>query len=437
MIIDGSADNVEQLTLSAAAHDRAAVDHIRMRWSSLALLPMAINASAENKSLQSYISHASGLSPAHISTQGLSIKRSSKLDRVHQDLTAKGLRNLTRAGVSQTESKVFLESLPKTPLSAFVATISRHIKIQLPFASSFAAMLDDCCIAAEGSLSSGDLNAYRIQLSEIVDRFLNAVGMADDSGLAQARKMTEAITYAQDWHALKDVTDAHFEDMYIALLCAIDVEWTAHYFPGMKPSPTFHWLFPRVHPDMDPQNSKRIKRNVIVHPTRKLLEFCWAIASYFGSARGCWPKKAPQPKEIARDCGLAPKKDTRLRKLMSGLAHATEDEIIEYWDGMFEHLGANAPDGKTLAPAPWIILTLWMQQTLIKSNAADKSTTVFVQSSESYVALWDRLRSLWSDRLPQPGTTPWPAWMSVQSPRPDWVPSSQSSGRSSSPRDCQ
>lgn len=437
MIIDGSADHVEQLTLSAGAHDRAAVDHIRMRWSSLALLPMAINASAENKSLKSYISHASGLSPAHISTQGLSIKRSSKLDRVHQDLTAKGLRNLTRAGVSQTESKVFLESMPKTPLSGFVATISRHIKIQLPLASSFAAMLDDCCTAAEGSLSNGDINAYRMQLSEIVGRFLNAVGMGDDSGLAQARKMTEAITYAQDWHALKDVTDALFEDMYIALLCAIDVEWTAHYFPGMKPSPTFHWLFPRFHPDMDPQNSKRIRRNVIVHPTRKLLEFCWAVARRYYRDHGSWPKKAPQPKDLALACGLDPKKENRLRKLMSGLAPATEDEIIEYWDGMFERPGTEASSDKTLAPAPWIVLALWMQQALIKRNAADKSTTVFVQSGESYVALWDRMRSRWNDDLPRPGNGSWPRWMTDQSSRRWWAPSSQLSGLSSSPRDCQ
>lgn len=417
--------------------DRAEIGHMQALWTGLYLLPLSMGASAARQKLKSHISSVTGLSPAHVSTQGLKVKRSGKIDRLRKRQEANAIRTLTESGLTASDARDLLDGLPSTPLAGFVATISGSTKIQLPLASAFAAMLDESCVAAGSCLDASDLDSYKDHLSEAAERLRKAVGLGDDSGHQRTLKMEEAISSSRDWTALKDVTKALIEDMCIALICAIDVEWTAHYLPGVKASPTFHWLFPRVHPDMDPTNSKRLKRNVIVHPTRKLLEFCWAIASHSCSRRQGWPKKPPRPKDIARDSGLEPNEDGRIRKLMSGSAHASVDEIIRYWDGMFEHLDAKAPRGEVLAPVPWIILALWMERTFIQNDKSDMSTTVFVQSGESYAALWDRMRSLWNERLPRPGNDSWPAWMTVQPSRPDWAPSFQSSGLSSSPRDCQ
>lgn len=417
--------------------DRSVIKHMHSMWMALLFLPVTMGASADGKKLKSFMSSVTGLSPAHISTQGLRTKNQSTVQglrlRQERELTL----NLARAGLAEAEAKALIEQLPLTLLAAYVATISGHPKIRLPVASAFAGLLDHCCVEAGNCLEIGDFDGYKNQLTECASHLDEALCPGDSDGHQRLQAVIDEIQSAGDWPDLMGATKALINDSYIALLCAIDVEWGATYFPDMKPTPTFHWLFPRFHPDLDPTNSKKLKRNLVIHPTRKLLECCWAVAKHACGTQARWPKNGPKPHDIALDIGLEPRNNVRLRKIMSGTAPATADEVVQYWEGLCEYLGVKSAGGKVLAPQPWIILALWMEQTFIQHNRADKSTTVFVPSWESYAALWTRMRSCWSDRLPRPGTGSWPRWMTDQPSRPDWAPSSQSSGLSSSPRDCQ
>lgn len=421
--------------MHAVDRGQAMVSEVARLWAGLGLFPLEMIAACEGKSTGSFLAEATGLSPAHLSSSGLEVKNQKRLGRVRQHAQEYARSGLAAKGYSPDEIEQYIAAYPETALAGLAYRLGHAGPAPLSLAMSLGARLDRLVLDVLRCVENDELSAYQCLLIDFLDEEKHFV--EDQKYTADIAEIRRALSAATDWASLQGPSDAVVQHVLLAVLAAVDVEWGARYFGSLAPTPTFLWLAPQFHPDFDASNSKGMKRNVVTRPVSKLFDLLWAVTKRGTSRHARWPAKSPSPPMLAADIGHESTGDGVIRKWTNGAKPIRLDQVAELWAS----LTANLSGGTTFeVPFPWIAVALWMERALVKRSSKPNSSkpgTVIFLSDIAYQAIWAGHRKRWADELPEPGNLPWPEWLLAQSSWPDWMRSSQSSGRPSSPRDCQ
>jgi hypothetical protein len=409
------------------------LQRINARWQRFATLPLEILIACEgrSRSLRSAVSESTGLSAAHISKNGLRTQHEKRAQRVATHQLKKEREALARKGYSAEEIETLLKNAPDTIFAALVYRFGQTSSAPLEAAQRYARRIDELIEAAAQAAADDAPQTYRECLAGFLEE--ERCGYTDPDVRRQLDEFRRDVLAADRWDDLTESTDLLIEYALLAFLAAVDVEWGAQYFQRLTPTPTFLWLAPRFHPDFSPDNP--MKKEVVSRPVGNLLRLMWAITKRRASSTAEWPTKPPGPTQLAKDIACADIGDGLIRKWSTGAKPISMDQLAEIWTS----LCANLFDGETVpVPLPWIMVALWMERALVKrAPSSTKPRGVTFLPDTSYRTIWNRHREQWSAHLPEPGALPWPEWIMAYSSRPDWMRSSQSSGRESSPRDCQ
>lgn len=384
-------------------------------WARLQLFPVEIMAACEGKSVKSVLAESTGLSPAHLSTSGLVVKSSKKLEQVGFHAQAHAHKSLKSKGYSDNEVREQIAACPETALAGLAYRLGHAGTEPLQLAMEFGARLDRLALHAIQCAELGDRSAYQKLVVEFLDE--ERTSTRAEEGRVELLQLQQQVLSAADWANLHKPTDQVIQHLLLAMLAAVDVEWGARYFGRLSPTPTFFWLTPRFHPDFDALNSKRLERNVVARPVGKLLKLLWAVMKRGASKQGEWPAEPPGPSLLARDIAHVPTNDGVIRKWSSGAKPLRFDQAAELWTSLDENLlGGEAFE----LPVPWIAVALWMEQALIRPMAnSSKAGTVIILSDSAYQHVWAAHRARWATHLPKPGNLPWPEWLVAQSSWPE------------------
>ncbi len=404
-------------------------------WVLLQSFPLEMVAAGEGKSVKSFLSDATGLSPAHVSTKGLEIKSTKRLNRLNQEMLHRARSGLSVKGYSTTEIEQCISDCPQTALAGLAYFLGHAGSEALTLAISVGARLDRLAMEALKCIEKDEILPYKRLLLDFLDEERRS--FAGRENLAGIDEVQQVLMAANDWSSLRGPSNKVAEYTLLATLAAVDVEWGARYFGRLAPTPTFLWLAPQFHPDFDAANSKGLKRDVLKSPVGKLFDLLWAVTKRGASGGAEWPANPPGPSALAKDINHVQTGDNLIRKWTSGAKPLRTAQVTELWAS----LNANLCGGETFeVPLPWIAVALWMERALVRRTLKPKSSkpgTVIFLSDIAYQAIWTEYRRRWAEQLPEPGNLPWPQWLLAQSAWPDWMRCSQSSGRESSPRDCQ
>ncbi len=402
-------------------------------WQRARLAPLSFVSALAGRSVKSLLSDATGLSLAHLSSKGLRVASRNREREVERHVHEKARAAFMQAGLSQAEADAVLARRPETAWAVFVFDLEFVTGLPLSLSAACALGLDELAARAIRALEGADVEAYRAVLEAALREDPDNIDAPQpDPGFAD---LSNAIGAATGWPALVAPTNLLVDYKLLSLLAALDVEWGARYFESMAPTPTLPWLFPRFHPDFDETNSRELKRDVVARPIRSLLQLMWMLPRSRVGQTLAWPDRFPGPSEFARDVARETLTDATVRKMFAGVRRLRLDEVLDLWTALCRALG----DGiERPPPWLWVMVGLLMEERFLENvPGGTRPGTIAIPSEAAYRRMWDNHRRRWADSLPPAGVRTWPAWLLAQSSSPPWLRSSQSSGRSSSPRDCQ
>jgi hypothetical protein len=375
-----------------------------------------------SKSVRSIVGSATGLSPAHLSQSGIAVKSAKRAQSIPEHARNQSRQKLCLKGYSPDEIDQILAEHPDTLFAGMVYRLGQAAPAPLKLAKQFGARVDRLITSAAEFAAASEMEPYKALLLEFLQEEVECCAHPDMC--VELTQSQEAVSAATDWAALEAPTSHLTDRLLLAVLAAVDVEWSARYFGGLTPTPTFLWLSPRFHPDFDEQNSKGLKRDIVSRPIGNLLRLMWTLAKRGTSKQEAWPTKPPGPSELARDIASENIGDGLIRKWSTGASPAKFDQLGGVWKCLCENLSGGL---HYELPVPWIVVALWMERALVKRNPdASLPRTVVFLSDIAYQAAWDGHRTRWSAHLPKPGDRPWPEWLLAYSSWPDWMRSSQS-----------
>jgi hypothetical protein len=409
--------------------------NVNRLWACLSTVPLDMLAACEgrSRSIRSVVAAATGLSEAHLSQSGLAVKSPKRAQSIQARIRTQARRLLTAKGYSPDEIAQILAEHPDTPFAGLVYRLGQAGPAPLELAIRFSARVDQLVEGAGNAVATGAVETYKALLLQFLGEELPCYRAPDAQ--AALTELQKTVSAAANWDDLDAPTNTLVEYLLLAVLAAVDVEWGARYFGGLTPTPTLLWMSPRFHPDFDPQNSKGLKRDVVARPVGNLLRVMWTFAKRGTSKRAAWPAQPPGPTQLTRDIAREDISDGLVRKWSTGAKPANLDQMVDVWNSLCHSLSG----GPAYAiPFPWIATALWMERALVKRKPESSiPRQVILLSDTAYRSIWTGHRNRWSAQLPKPGDRPWPEWLLTYSSWPDWMRSSQSSGRESSPRDCQ
>jgi hypothetical protein len=211
-------------------------------WATLLSLPLDVFAVCEGKSVRSFLSDLTGLSPAHVSTRGLDVKSPKRFDRIAEHVRKHTRRNLEAKGYLQSDIEQLSKACPQTPLAGLVYHLGQASPRPPELAMEVGSRIDKLALEAIRATEANSLQAYRELLLEYLDEEL--FFHVDDEHDAEVRELRRVVSAAADWSGLQSPSDSIAQYALLATLSAVDVEWGAFYFRSLTPTPTFLWLFP-------------------------------------------------------------------------------------------------------------------------------------------------------------------------------------------------
>jgi hypothetical protein len=168
------------------------------------------------------------------------------------------------------------------------------------------------------------------------------------------------------------------------------------------------------------------RKNVFFRPSRRLLEFLYAMVFYIRYKK--WPAKSPSPKTLAeilyRPGTTELPGESLINNYFDGSTKLTVELVIDHWCQIFEHfMPKRREEDLQNPPLPMIWLALHWQKLLVQ----DKGRSFVLPDLANYQVLWQHRHQHWSaqqaDRnkdVIQTGHTTgkpneWPPWMLNQS----------------------
>lgn len=387
-------------------------------WLALLSFRPVVFAASEARSLASLLVESTGLSTSHLMTRGLHVQSQRRLEKVRWAMERATQKRLIDAGFSEGEAEDYLRCCPETPLASLAFQLGNEAIGHLDLAVGFCAVLDAHAMALIDAIEREDLVAYKQRLVLLLeDDQLLWTSIASASHLAAA---TSELSAATDWSEVVQQSEKSVHDVVFSILVAIDVDWGAKFFRSLEPQPTLVWLFPRLHPDFDRDNSRELKRDLVCRPAKLLLELLWGVAQRGASPSESWPSAEPGASRLAADIALADVSDQKIRHWTSGSRPLRYSQAHDVWRSLTANLlsGLEWP-----SPSPWLVFGLWMDRQMVKRpEGSARSQTVVIPPADDYVRVWHALRAKWAASLPEAGRKPWPEWITARAHSPGLNP---------------
>ncbi len=395
----------------------------------MALAPLAILGQIQGKSFRPWLTEVTGLSAGRIAQGNLEKVRPSKIKQIQENSTAWAHEQGKKRGWSADEVSALIANAPKKcdgdtgPWASWIKSMEVQDTIRLPYAIARALQADELLQSLINACNNHDIDKFK------------QVASAHQKVNAHTKQQPDEAkwTAISEWSELGPVLNNLLESRLFDIYTALDAEWACQYFQAMRPMPLFLWVAPRINDEWDVQGGNKPSRNPIHRPVRRLLELCHALVHMH--YRKHWPLFPVGRSELGKAMDLS---DTLVGNYFDGTKKLTLRDYSNVWQALCRHFSPANRDPVDFPsfPVPLGIMAITWQETLIRNTSESKLKSFVLVDEDDYKNRWQRHRINGTGQ-PPPGDVDWPEWLLNQSVSSDSVRSSQSSGRSSSPRECQ
>jgi hypothetical protein len=377
-----------------------------------ALMPLHGHAEVNGKALRTFLHEATGLSSARIAKGKLDSLRPSTQRKIaaHQ---AQWLK--VQAGESSERLVSMQASIATTPKTTsggigqwagWVHGFEQMPELPLTRSKQVALVVDELIEALMNTCLADNLAAYRQELLNHFQQHGSPIRLEGEP-LAPPESDTREVKGLSNWQEARVLTSQLFDNLYLDMLTALDVEWGNLVFGGEKVPPLFTLVMPKAKDELELGVVPASKKNVFIHPTRRLLVFMHSMLHRH--YRRKWPAKAASPKVLASALGLVA---SDLSNYFDGSRKLTYHKGFNYWKALCKHFSkgqARLQEMPSL-PEPLIWLALYWQQILVKN----KERSIILLDTDTYLAFWQRRHDLWLGQS-KGSAVEWPSWLTGQS----------------------
>lgn len=386
------------------------------------------------KTKRPFLADMFGLSPSHLRVGKNSKLRESTQKRIFEFAEKKCRAEMKNKGWSEAQIDSFSQSSPSKlsvsprPYSDLIYILQVPGELELPLTIAFADEVDRFVIRLLEAHSAGDLGLFK---QEILGCNWGDGVTRSIADRHEAVQRMEAFKTASSWEDALDAAQQVFENILLCLFAALDAEHGLTYFGIFQPRPLFLLVQPKLNPQLKFDSLEKLPlKNFVYHPVRRLLELSHALMVW--SIDKHWPDKPVGRKELGDAIDRA---DFDVGKFFDGTRKMNVGIFEEIWSEMSRTIGNRKP---FYFPKP-LVLAAILWQNCITRDANQKIKNVLLPSNdENYISFWRWHHQNWATQ-PKHDSVGWPVWLGDQPSRPssEEVLSSQSSGRSSSSRECQ
>lgn len=401
-------------------------------------LPVMTSAKIFGKSNRSFLSEITGLSVSRIAKGGLDTLRPSTASRVEAYASAWGHSKAKEKGWNEEDFAAYIAAVPKMRNGAIAGWATWVYSLQypdhllLPITISYALEIDELIVSLSNSFNASDCRTFSQTILEMADSDYEKSLVCSPAECIEKEIWIKTWSSVADWDAIGPLLSRVVDNILISLYAALDVEWARQYLKIMVPMPIFLWLAPRVHKDLDLASGTKVKRNLIYRPVRRLLEFSHALAHW--NYRKHWPIAPAGRSELGKALGLS---DADVGNYFDGTRKLTIGAYQSYWIALCRHFGPLSQLSEMpTCPSPLGVVAITWQWMLITTTDESKFKSAHLLDEDDYKRQWQGRRNYWLEQAPS-NDVAWPNWLLDQSLLSDSMRSSQSPGRSSSPRECQ
>jgi hypothetical protein len=343
---------------------------------------------------------------------------------------------------TQEEACAIIAGIPSASAAAWLPTadlvygFSPHNAAFCQETLVLAIRFDRDCELLRNAAQSGDVDAARDVLFGMLDWLISFCPQDEDiDDIPPIRAQLYASTTLESLLAAAAPLQ---EALLLHVLSCWDVEFCASYFDNtMKAFPLFQLVMPRFAPGIviDPEtgrlsrNGRPPKGRVLVTATSRLFDFLFFLAAWRREQR--LPQSLPRMKDIV---AWFDQNETQLVNWRDETTRFTARELAAWWCGVLD------PDENGVYPSipfPLFVCAHLWSPLLLRENGR---RTGLIDCAAHYRIWWERHHVRLVGKGLRFGAQAWPSYFSGDGGKGASVPSGgavQSSGRSSSPRDCQ
>jgi hypothetical protein len=369
-------------------------------------------------------------------------------DDERKDLDARTTAALTEqlvriGGWSLDEANAIVAGRPSVKACVFLPTADliyhfspnqgKYCQEAIELASHFD---HDCGRLAE-AVRHHNVDEARAVLTAMLDWLQDFCAGEPDMDDAEALRIQLGLS--PDVATLLEVAKPLNDGLILHVLSCWDVEFCAGYFDGiMQAYPLFQLVMPRFAPDIDIEpgtlrllrKGRQPRRRVLETATSRLIDFLSVLVAWRRNRR--LPDGVPRVKELA---AWSRENEARLVSWRDETTKLTVRQLEQMWTA------AMMLDSQGIYPAipsPMFVCTHLWSPMLLREDS--RRPTALIDCTANYRMWWERnCNRLIAEGL-QFGQQAWPTYLTGQRSEGESfasIFSSHSSGRSSSPRDCQ
>lgn len=302
----------------------------------------------------------------------------------------------------------------------------------LSISEAVALVIDELVATLIPSCEADNLDDFRQALESHFSYHGVSIRLGSEPLFQQpGNEIRQQITLATTWEQMDRVVAQVVEHLFVDLLATLDAEWGAQFFTGCVPIALFPLVMVKPREGLLENLDVTNKRNLFKRPSRRLLEFLYAVAYYTKNKN--WPPHAPMPAEIAKYFESPGDKAMADKGLISSYFDGTTAlslELIEsQWNMMIRTFHEKADGGDTSKydlPFPLAVVALLFQRIAVQTKP-NKTRTFFVLDTTVYDVIWEHRRQQWEStptgnaalekQAGQAKRDPiaWPVWLLNQS----------------------
>lgn len=396
----------------------------------LALMPLHMFAEGRNQSIRSLLHDLTGLSKARISKGDIDAVRPSTLRKIdeHQQ---RWLEDYLEDPEALADARKKMEATPQTksgmyaPWASWMHQLEVLPEIPLPISKAVGLTIDELIEALIAACREDDLTKFKQILLSHIKYHGSAVRIGEEPGAELAKESDLAQLRAlEDWSQTASLTKMFVDTLYWDMISTLDAEWNSHYFSGRQRFSLFPLVMVRLQDGLLEGRKPLSRKNLFFRPSRRLLEFLYALVFYIRYKK--WPARAPSPQDLADILSRPGEQEflnnSDVSNYFDGSTKLTFDLACDYWAQLCQHFMFQKDRQRARPPFPMIMLALQWQTLLVR----DKGKSFLLPDLEKYNLLWRHRRQQWEahqseqDKLSYQAShkkepIEWPAWMLNQS----------------------
>lgn len=375
----------------------------------LPLFPLTLYALLLGRKVRPFLAEVTGLSQSHLRRGKNPRLRKATESRAIESVKQWGKNSAAAQGWSEAEIKAHMQAAPShvvgepRPYADFIYGLQIPGRYELPQSIAFAEEIDMLVARLQDAHQAGNLEAFRKSILEcnLARKMFGSVGNQQE-----AEQYEVALHAASDWNGVVNAVQIIFPNLVLSLFAALDAEYGLIFFQRLKPRPIFLLVMPRMNPQSDLQMAnKRLDRNFVYQPVRRLLELSHALMIWVRDQR--WPDKPVGRKELGEALGL---EDQHIGNFFDGTRKMNAKIFDGLWVKMCETVAKCEPFS---SPLPLLLAAIYWQSCITR-HPNQKLKSFILPDDANYTKFWSQHRRRWASQLDN-GTVSWPDWLGGQS----------------------